>query len=294
MDRSATPAALESDSPAAWDLIIRPQSRWWNIQLADLWAYRDLIWMFVRRDFVSVYKQTILGPLWFLIQPVLTTLMFTVVFSGIAHIPTDGFPPMLFYLAGMTPWNYFAACLNKTSGTFVWNANLFGKVYFPRLITPLSVVISNLIQFGIQFALFIGFLAYFAFADAAIEPAWRLIFLLTPVLLVLMGALGLAAGVLVSSLTTKYRDLTFLVSFGVQLAMFATPVIYPASQVPDRYRALLALNPVSAIVESFRAIYLGGTVPWAGLGVSAAVTVALLLVAVAIFSKVERSFMDTV
>lgn len=250
--------------------------------------------MFIRRDFVSVYKQTILGPIWFFIQPLITTIMFTVIFTGVAKIPTDGLPPMLFYLAGTTPWNYFATCLTKTSATFINNAGIFGKVYFPRLVTPISIVASNLIQFSIQFLLFLGFLVFYMIKGSAIHPEWWMILLLTPVLLLLMALLGLGTGILVSSLTTKYRDLTFLITFGVQLAMYATPVIYPMASIPAKYRLWIDLNPMSAIIETFRSIYLGGSIPWAQLGISSAVTLVLLLAGIAIFNKVEKTFMDTV
>ena len=286
--------SLASAGDASWSLIIKPQGRWWELQLADVWHYRDLLWMFIRRDFVSVYKQTILGPIWFFIQPLVTTIMFTIIFSGVAKISTGGLPPMLFYLAGTTPWNYFSSCLNKTSGTFINNAHLFGKVYFPRLVTPISIVASNLIQFGIQFLLFFGFLAYYYFTGTPLHPDWLMILLLTPVLLLLMALLGLGTGILVSSLTTKYRDLTFLIGFGVQLAMYATPVIYPMANIPEKYRWFIELNPMSAIIESFRAIYLGGVIPWSQLGISAGVTGLLLLLGIAIFNKVEKTFMDTV
>ncbi len=275
-------------------MVLDPSTRWWDLQLRDVWHYRDLLWMFVRRDFVAVYKQTILGPLWFLIQPLMTTVMFTVIFSGIAKLPTDGQPPMLFYLAGITPWNYFSTCLNKTSSTFVANAGIFGKVYFPRLVTPLSIVISNLIQFAIQFLLFLGCLAWFAWKGTAVNPDWKMVFILTPILLVIMALLGLGTGIIISSLTTKYRDFTFLVAFGVQLAMYATPVIYPASMVPGKYAYLLNFNPMAPVIEAFRGLYLGGTIPWAGIGISAAITVALLFLGIIMFKKVERSFMDTV
>lgn len=288
------PPSPEHLPDSHWDLRIKPQTSWWDLHLDDVWRYRDLLWLFVRRDFVSVYKQTILGPLWFFIQPVLTTLMFTAIFSGVANMSTGGLPPMLFYLAGTTPWNYFATCLNKTSGTFINNAGIFGKVYFPRLISPLSVVISTLIQFGIQFGLFLAFLAYYGIRGADIAPNLPLILGLTPVLLILMGLLGLGTGIVISSLTTKYRDFTFLVGFGVQLAMYATPIIYPMSSVPEKYRWLIHANPMSAIIESFRAIYLGGPVPWGPLGLSAAVTLVLLLLGILLFNKVEKTFMDTV
>jgi len=289
-DRPSTPSTPDDH----WDLDLVPEARWWDLQLRDVWHYRDLLWLFVRRDFVSVYKQTVLGPIWFFIQPLFTTAIFTVIFSGLAKLPTDGLPPMLFYLAGVTPWNYFSTCLTKTSNTFVNNAGIFGKVYFPRLVTPLSVVISNLIQFAIQFLLFFGFLAYYGLKGAAIHPDFAAILMLTPVLLAMMALLGLGSGIIISSLTTKYRDFTFLVAFGIQLAMYATPVIYPASMVPEKYRALLNLNPMASIIEAFRAIYLGGTIPWPGLAISAAVTLVLLLGGILLFKRVERGFMDTV
>lgn len=277
-----------------WSLVIRPQNRLFDLHLDDVWRYRDLLWMFVRRDFVAVYKQTILGPLWFFIQPLLTTLIFTVIFSGVAKIPTDGYPAMLFYLAGMTPWNYFSTCLTKTSNTFVANAGIFGKVYFPRLIVPLSIVVSTIIQFGIQFALFLAILAYYYIAGAAIAPQWGSIVILTPLLVLLMAALGLGTGIVVSSLTTKYRDFTFLIAFGVQLMMYATPIIYPMSSIPAKWRWLIELNPMTAPVEAFRAIFLGGPIPWSALGFSTALTAALLFIGIVIFNRVEKSFMDTV
>jgi len=281
-------------SSDTWTLRIRPHTKWWDLHLSDVWAYRDLLWLFVRRDFVAVYKQTVLGPLWFFIQPLLTTLVFTIVFSGIAKIPTDGFPAMLFYLAGTTPWNYFATCLTKTSNTFVQNASIFGKVYFPRLIVPLSIVASTIIQFGIQFVLFLGFLVFFLIKGSAINPHWGLIFVLTPALILLMAALGLSAGIIVSSLTTKYRDFTFLIAFGIQLLMYGTPVIYPMSEIPEKWRWIIELNPMSAPIEGFRAVFLGGPIPWSGLGISTAITAVMLLFGVVIFNKVEKSFMDTV
>jgi lipopolysaccharide transport system permease protein len=288
-------AKLQAADPGdTWSLVIRPHGGWWELQLGDVWHYRDLLWMFVRRDFVAVYKQTILGPIWFFIQPLLTTIMFTVIFSGVAKISTDKLPPMLFYLAGTTPWNYFATSLTKTSATFITNASLFGKVYFPRLVTPISIVISNLIQFSIQFLLFFGFLAYYLYKGAPVHPDWLMIVLMTPVLLLLMALLGLGTGILVSSLTTKYRDLNLLITFGVQLGMYATPVIYPLSNIPEKYRLWIEMNPMSAIIETFRSIYLGGTIPWELLGISAGVTLILLLLGTAIFNRVEKTFMDTV
>lgn len=277
-----------------WALIIRPHNRILDLHLEDVWRYRDLLWMFVRRDFVAVYKQTILGPLWFFIQPLLTTLIFVIIFSGVAKIPTDNFPPLLFYLAGMTPWNYFSTCLTKTSNTFVANAPIFGKVYFPRLIVPLSIVVSTIIQFGIQFVLFLAILIYYLLSGSSIGPQWGTVFLLAPALVLLLAALGLGAGIVVSSLTTKYRDFTFLIAFGVQLMMYATPIIYPISAVPEKWRWMIQLNPLSAPIEAFRAVFLGGAIPWAALGFSSAITALLLFVGIVIFNRVEKAFMDTV
>jgi lipopolysaccharide transport system permease protein len=285
---------LTSDAPDSWDLRIRPHTNWLDLHLADVWHYRDLLWLFVRRDFVAVYKQTILGPLWFFIQPLLTTLVFTVIFGRIARIPTDGMPPILFYLAGLTPWNYFASCLTKTSDTFVKNAGIFGKVYFPRLVMPLSVVVSNIIQFGIQFLLFAGFFTWYLATGSALDPHWLLLPVMLPALILLMAALGLGAGIVVSSLTTKYRDFTFLIAFGVQLMMYGTPIIYPLSSVPEKYRWIIQLNPMTAPIETFRALFLGGPIPWNGLGLSSAITAVLLFLGVVIFNKVEKTFMDTV
>jgi lipopolysaccharide transport system permease protein len=278
-----------------WDLVMRPRSSWFDLHLQDVWHYRDLLWLFVRRDFVTVYKQTILGPLWFFIQPILTTLVFTVVFTGIAKVPTDGLPPVLFYLAGTTCWNYFAACLNKTSNTFVGNAHLFGKVYFPRLISPLAVVASNLVQFAIQFLLFACIMGYYLAQGTAINPSITLILLLTPILLLIMGLIGLGMGILISALTTKYRDFTFLVGFGVQLAMYATPVVYPSSAIPEKYAWFLQWNPVSPVIEAFRTAYLGsGSFTWGSLTYSAVFAVIVFLAGAAVFNRIEKTFMDTV
>ena len=278
-----------------WDLVIRPQSGWFDLHLTDLWRYRDLVRMFVRRDFVAVYKQTILGPLWFFIQPLLTTLTFTIIFSGVAKLSTDGLPPLLFYLAGTTPWNYFATCLTKTSTSFKDNANLFGKVYFPRLATPVSIVISTLVQFGIQFLVLFIALAWHLWKGSPVHPNWSAVVFGSPLLVLMLGALGLGSGIIVSSLTTKYRDLAFLVTFGIQLAMYATPVVYPLSTVPDKYRLWLELNPMTGIIEAFRAIYLGaGSFSWTLLGWSAGCTAVVMFVGIVVFNRVEKTFMDTV
>jgi len=276
-----------------WDLIIRPQTGWFDLHLADLWRYRDLTMLFVWRDFVAQYKQTILGPLWHIIQPLFTTLLFTLIFGKIANLPTDSLPPMLFYMAGITAWNYFAECLNRTAGTFILNAGIFGKVYFPRLCIPISVVISNIIKFGIQFALFLSFMLFFWLKGSPIHPNAAIA--LTPLLLVLMAALGLGCGIIVSSLTIKYRDLQVLVAFGVQLAMYATPVIYPMSIFPHAHRWMLLVNPMAPIVETFRYAFLGeGLFSPTYLATSVAITTAILLIGVLLFNHVERTFMDTV
>jgi len=276
-----------------WTLVIRPQRRWLDLRLGDLWQARELIAIFVWRDFVSVYKQTILGPLWHIIQPVLTTVVFTVIFGRVARLPTDGLPPFLFYLSGTVIWGYFAGCLTGTSNTFTANAGLFGKVYFPRLAVPLSVLISRLVSFAIQFGVFLAFLVYFWLAGAAVQPNAAI--LLLPLLLLIMAGLGLGFGVIVSALTTRYRDLQQLVGFGVQLLMYATPVIYPASFVPERYRLLIQANPMTPVVEAFRYAFLGaGAISVTGLAYSVTAMLALLCVGLILFNRVEQTFIDTV
>lgn len=279
--------------PENWTLVIRPRTGWFDLHLADLWRHRDLVLLFVRRDFVATYKQTILGPLWFIIQPLLTTLTFTLIFGNIAKLSTDGLPKLLFYLSGITSWAYFSDCLMKTSETFNSNANLFGKVYFPRLAVPLSIVISNLIKFGIQLALFLGFYFYFLSQGFAIRPTRAL--MLLPVLILMMAALGLGSGMIVSSLTTRYRDLRFLVQFGTQLLMYSTPVIFPLSKLPEQYRWIVLANPMTPVIETFRYAFMGtGTFSWTYLGISAAVTVVILVLGIVLFSHVEKTFVDTV
>ena len=276
-----------------WTTIIKPKTGWFDINLKELVQYKDLIVMFVKRDFKTMYKQTILGPLWIIINPLLTTLMFTVVFGNIANISTDGMPQIVFYMLGTTVWTYFSSCLTKTSSTFTGNAAIFGKVYFPRLVTPISTVISGLINFGVQFLMFLGFMAYFMIKGSPIEP--NLWILITPLLLVQLAALALGFGIIISSMTTKYRDLAVLVTFGVQLWMYATPVVYPASQIGGKLKTLMMLNPVSPIVESFRYAFLGsGSIPWNYLGISVVTTLVVLFAGVVLFSRVEKTFMDTV
>jgi len=276
-----------------WTSVVRPRSGWFDIDLPALLNYRDLIMLFVRRDFVAIYKQTILGPLWFLLQPLFSTFVFTVIFGKIASIPTDGLPQVIFYMAGIVTWNYFSTCFTRTSDTFTANAGIFGKVYFPRLAVPISIVITNLITFAIQFGLFLIFVAYFYIKGSSINP--NLWILLTPILLIQMAALGLGFGILVSSLTTKYRDLVFVVSFGVQLWMYATPIVYPMSQIPVKWHPLYVLNPMVAVVEVFRYAFLGaGTIlPW-HLMLSMGMTIVILVIGIIMFSRIEKTFMDTV
>ena len=276
-----------------YDWTIEPQNSLLDLKLKDTWEYRDLLMLLVRRDFVSFYKQTILGPLWFFIQPVFTTIIFTFVFGNLAGISTDGLPQPLFYMAGITAWNYFADCLTKTSTVFKDNANIFGKVYFPRLIMPLSIVVSNLVRFGVQFLLFLGVMLYYKAAGADFNP--NIYILLFPLVVLLMAAQGLGLGMIISAMTTKYRDLAFLVTFGVQLLMYATTVIYPLSAAPQQYRWIIELNPMTAIIETFRFGFLGeGSFTWVSFGYSAGVTLVLLVSGIVIFNKVEKNFVDTV
>ena len=284
---------LKTTEQENWSLVIRPQRAWWDLHLGDLWRYRDLVWMFVWRDFVAYYKQTILGPLWYLIQPILTTVVFTVIFGNIAQLSTDGLPPFLFYLAGNTVWTYFSASLTSTSNTFTGNAGLFGKVYFPRLAMPLSVVISQIISFGIRFLVFLGFLIYFMLSGSDVHPNWWILSL--PVLLLIMAGLGLGLGIIVSSLTTKYRDLQQLVTFGVQLLMYGTPVIYPLSSITGGWRWLILANPMTPVVEVFRLAFLGtSAMSPIYLLYSLVFMFLVLLIGVLIFNRVENNFMDTV
>jgi lipopolysaccharide transport system permease protein len=277
-----------------WTMTIEPQRSLLDLRLRELWKYRDLVMLFVRRDFVAVYKQTVLGPLWYLIQPLLTTLTFTVIFGNIASLPTDGLPQFLFYMSGTVVWSYFAACLTKTSETFVQNANLFGKVYFPRLAVPVSILFSNLITFLIQFAMFLVFVLYFVLRGTDIQPNWLWI-ALSPLLILMMAGLGLGFGVIISSLTTKYRDLRFLVTFGVQLLMYATPVIYPVSSIPERFQWIILANPMTPIVEAFRYAFLGaGTVDLSHLLYSLGFMLVVVILGSIIFNRVEQTFMDTV
>lgn len=278
-----------------WTTVIQPKNKLLSVDFKEIWRYRDLMLLFVKRNIITQYKQTVLGPLWYLIQPLMTTIMYMVVFGGIAKISTDGLPQPLFYLAGICFWQYFADCLTKTSNTFVSNAGIFGKVYFPRLVTPLSDVISNLVRFSIQFGLFICvYLYYVIFTDVHVAPNWYA--LLFPVLVTMIAGLALGFGILFSSMTTKYRDLQLLLSFFVSLWMYATPVIYPLSTITnEKVKLAMMLNPLTGIVEFFKYGFLGvGCHDWWMLGYSFAFMVVLLGVGIVVFNKVQRSFMDTV
>jgi lipopolysaccharide transport system permease protein len=284
---------MDKSSSENWDLIIRPKKGLLDINLKALWRYRDLIGLFVRRDFVSKYKQTILGPIWFVIQPVLTTIMFSIIFSRIAKISTDALPPILFYMSGTVAWTYFSTCLNSTSNTFITNANIFGKVYFPRLAVPISIVLSTLIQFFIQFALLLLIMGIYMINGLAIHLTAYLILL--PFLIFLMALLGLGFGIVISSLTTKYRDLIHLVTFGVQLWMYATPIVYPLSSISEKYRFWFLLNPLTSVIETFRFALLGsGTFNAFQLLYSTIFSIAIIFTGVLLFNRVEKSFIDTV
>jgi lipopolysaccharide transport system permease protein len=287
-----------------WDLEIKPQSHLLDINLKEVWKYRDLLWMFVKRDFTAQYKQTILGPLWHFIQPLFTTIVFLVVFTNIAKISTDGVPPVLFYMSGITIWNYFSSCLNATSNTFVANAGIFGKVYFPRLVIPLSTVMSNIVKFGIQFLLLLAAMLWFKLTSSTPLPSADKLnisqhlstLILILIIIVIMAGLGLGLGIIISSMTTKYRDLTVLIGFAVQLLMYATPVVYPLSTITsDKLRFWITLNPLTPMVEAFRYAMLGvGSFDAGSFGYSIGFMVVTLFIGLLIFSKVEKTFMDTV
>ena len=276
-----------------WTEEITPKTSLLDLNLKEVWHYRDLMFMFVKRDFVTFYKQTILGPLWFFVQPLLTTIMYVIVFGNIAKISTDGLPMMVFYLCGITFWNYFSECFTKTASVFKDNASIFGKVYFPRLVMPLSIVVSNLIKLSIQFFLFIVVLLWYKFQGANVHP--NMYILLTPYLIVLMAIIALGSGMIISSLTTKYKDLIFLITFGIQLLMYATPVIYPLSTLPAKYAFIIKANPLSAVIETLRFAFTGsGTFSWMHLGYSSVFAFVLLAIGAIIFNKVEKTFLDTV
>jgi lipopolysaccharide transport system permease protein len=275
-----------------WDVVMQAQTSLFDLRLKELWNYRDLLVLFVRRDFVTVYKQTILGPLWFFIQPILTTITFTIIFGNVAKLSTDGAPKLVFYMAGITLWNYFSTCLTCVSAVFNANAGIFGKVYFPRLIMPLTIVISNLMKFGVQFVMFLIFVIYF-YVQEQIQPnAW---ILLTPVIILLMALISMGVGLILSSMTTKYKDLNMLIGFAIQLFMYATPIIYPSSSIPEDYQWLIHLNPLAGLFEYMRYAYLGvGDFSLIDLVYPISFAIVILLIGIVVFNKVQKTFMDTV
>lgn len=283
----------DASSDESWDLVIQSKRHLLDVNLKDLWDYRDLLFMFVKRDIVTVYKQTVLGPIWFFVQPIMTTIIYVFIFGRVAKISTDGLPEILFYLSGIVVWNYCAESFNKTSTTFSANAGIFGKVYFPRLIVPLSLVTSGLIKFLIQISLFlIAWVYYLATTDSVNPNAWILV---SPFLILLLAGIGLGFGIIFSSLTTKYRDLTFVIQFGVQLVMYATPIIYPMSVLGEDARRILWWNPVAHIIETFKCGFLGvGEASVAGLAYSTFFTITTLVLGIVIFNRTEQTFMDTV
>ena len=275
-----------------WDSVIESRHSLFDINLKELWHYRDLLVLFVRRDFVTVYKQTILGPLWFFIQPLLTTITFTIIFGNVAQLSTDSAPKVVFYMAGITLWGYFSTCLTTVSGVFNANAGIFGKVYFPRLIMPLTIVISNLMKFGVQFLLFVCFVGYFTLQNQIHPNSW---ILLTPLIIVLMAVISMGIGLILSSMTTKYKDLNQLIGFGVQLFMYATPVIYPSSSVPSTYQWVVELNPLVGLFDYMRFAYLGvGEFTILDLVYPSVFSIVILGIGVLVFNKTQKTFMDTV
>lgn len=284
---------MDSKDTNKWDLYIKPKSGWFNIEIGEIFRYKDLILLFVKRDFVTFYKQTILGPLWYIIQPLFNTLVFTFIFGKVAKIPTDGLPPFLFYLSGTVVWSYFSHCLNETSNTFTTNAEVFGKVYFPRIAVPISVALTAVFQFLIQFAIFLGFLSYFWYKGSNINPTIYIITL--PLIVLHMAILSIGFGMMISALTAKYRDLTFAMGFMIQLWMYLTPIVYPLSQVPEKYRLFILINPMTAVVESFRGAFLGvNSITPQELLFSIFLSILFFISGIVIFSRVERTFMDTV
>jgi lipopolysaccharide transport system permease protein len=276
-----------------WDVILTSNKSFFDLQLKQIWLYRDLLMLFVKRDIISLYKQTIFGPLWYFIQPIFTTVIFTFVFGSLANLSTDGIPQPLFYLAGITAWNYFADCLVKTSTTFRDNAGIFGKVYFPRVITPLSIIISNLLRFGIQMLLFVGMLIYYVYNGYDIQISWQII--LFPLFVIFMAMQGLGFGMLITAMTTKYRDLAHLVAFGVQLMMYTTTVVYPLSSLSGKLYLIVSLNPMTFIIEGIKACTLGtGQITFSSFFYSLSISFVIFLIGLLTFNRVEKSFVDTI
>lgn len=302
IDSTVQQQLSQQESADYWDDVITPKKPIFDLKLREVWRYKDLLYLIVKRDFVALYKQTILGPLWFFIQPLLMSLMFTVVFGNLAGIPTDGIPKMVFYLSGLTIWSYFAEVFKKTSTTFKDNQNLFGKVYFPRVVAPLSITITNILRFFIQLSLFLGFYFYYMIVEG-VDMQPNIYLLLLPVLLLLLAGLSMGLGLIITSFTTKYRDLVFLLQFGIRMGMYATPVIIPLSQWLEKYSSykwIALANPVTSIIETFRYGFIGRgafqdtTLLWTYLTYSTVVTVITLLGGIAIFNRTEKNFMDTV
>lgn len=278
-----------------WDIVIEPKEKLFSLNLKEVWRYKDLLFLFVRRDFVAEYKQTVLGPIWYLIQPIFTAFTYFFILNKMGGIPTDGLPPMLFYLSGLTVWTYFSTCLTKTSETFLANANIFGKVYFSRLIVPLSIITSNLIKLALQFGLLLFFIAYFHFQNNQFTFHFHWQLLLLPLPIILMAGLSLGMGLIISSLTTKYRDLKFALTFGVQLLMYGSAVIISLNTIPENYKNILKWNPIANVVELFRSVLLGThPIEWWGVLYAACFLMVLLLIGIVIFNRTEKTFMDTV
>lgn len=279
-----------------WDIVIKPKEKGLHLNLKEVWRYRDLLYLYVHRDFIATYKQTILGPLWFFIQPIFTTIIYTVVFGGIAGIPTDGLPQPLFYMAGILCWNFYSDCLGRSSGTFLSNAGVFSKVYFPRLVVPIAGLATATIKMFIQLLMFFAFYAYYVYDGAQIGINSYI--LLFPLLVIMLAGIGFGVGILISSVTIKYRDISILFSFVMGLLMYVTPVIYPLSAIPPKYlqyKWLIQLNPLSSVVETFRYGFLGtGDFSWYALGYSVLFTIVIVLLGIVTFNKVERRFVDIV
>lgn len=284
---------IENSQNEEWDLIITPRKKWFDLQMQQLWRYRDLLMLFVRRDIVAFYKQTIFGPLWYFIQPIATTIVFVFVFGNLAGLSTDGLPQPLFYLAGITAWNYFADCLKKTSTVFRDNQAIFGKVYFPRIISPFSIVISNLLRFGIQILLLAALIIYYLVQGVDIAPGWQI--LLFPVFVLFMAMQGLGLGMVITALTTKYRDLSYLVEFGVQLMMYATTVIYPLSSLGGKMYWVVALNPMTFVIEGIKVSTLGeGILTVNTMLYATLVSFSIFVAGIIIYNRVEKNFVDTI
>lgn len=279
-----------------WDIVIKPREKGFKLNLREVWRYRDLLYMYIHRDFVATYKQTILGPLWFFIQPIFTTIIFMIVFGGIAQIPTDGLPPMLFYMAGQVCWNYYTDCLGRSSSTFGGNAGVFSKVYFPRLVVPLSGLLSAMLKMFIQLTMFFAFYLYFWYTGSNVHMNW--VALLFPLFIFMLAGFGFGLGIIISSITIKYRDLSILFSFAIGLLMYITPVIYPLSAIPEKYQDykwIIELNPLSSVLEAFRYGFLGsGDLSWSGLTYSFVFTITISLIGIWVFNKTERRFVDII